>query len=71
MLSVRRPGDDHEETLRYPNDDPFFTEVSNMIDCIERGRNAAPILSSFEDAVRTYALTWAIREASERSVRKP
>ena len=71
VLSVRRPGDDHEETLRYPNDDPFFTEVSNMIDCIERGRNAAPILSSFEDAVRTYALTWAIREASERSVRKP
>lgn len=69
ILYFRRPGDDHEEIVRYQNDDPFFSEVANLIDCIEHGPNAAPILSSYEDAVKTYALTWAIREASERTVR--
>ncbi|WFD07116.1 hypothetical protein MVES1_002473 [Malassezia vespertilionis] len=70
VLYFRRPGDDHEEIVRYPNDDPFFSEVSNLIDCIEHGPNAAPILSSYEDATKTYALTWAIRMASERSTKK-
>ena len=71
MLYIRRPGDDHEEVLRYNDDDPFFSEVSNLIDCIEHGEGTSPILSSYEDAAKTYALTWAIREASERTVRKP
>lgn len=65
MLYLRRPGDDHEEIVRYNDDDPFFSEVSNLIDCIEHGPDAAPILSSYEDAAKTYALTWAIRTASE------
>lgn len=69
VLYIRRPGDDHEEVVRYSNDDPFFSEVANMIDCIEHGRNAAPILSSYEDAVKTYALTWQIRWASEKTAR--
>ena len=43
---------------------------SNIIDVIEKGQGAAPILSSYEDAVKTYALTWAIREASEKSQRE-
>ena len=67
-LYVRRPGDDHEETYRYADDDPFFSEVANLIDCVEHGPNAAPILSSYEDAVKTYALTWAIRLASEKKM---
>ncbi|KDN37816.1 hypothetical protein K437DRAFT_228972 [Tilletiaria anomala UBC 951] len=67
VLYFRRPGDDHEEVVRYQNDDPFFSEVSNIIDIIEKGPGAAPILSSYEDAVKTYALTWAIRQASERT----
>lgn len=71
ILYFRRPGDDHEEIVRYQNDDPFFSEVSNFIDCIEHGSDAAPILSTYEDAVKTYALTWAIREASERTIKKP
>lgn len=70
-LYFRRPGDDHEEVVRYQNDDPFFSEVSNLIDNIEKGRGSAPILSSYDDAVKTYALTWAIREASEKSAKKP
>ncbi|KZO95769.1 hypothetical protein CALVIDRAFT_499568 [Calocera viscosa TUFC12733] len=70
-LYVRRPGDDHEETYRYGDDDPFFTEVANMIDVIEGGPDKAEILSSFEDAVRTYEFTWAIRRASEASRNLP
>ncbi len=34
-LYVRRPGDDHEERHVYTDDDPFFSEVSSFIDCIE------------------------------------
>jgi len=69
-LYIRKPGDDHEQTIRFPDDDPFFSEVSNLIDIIEdieEDPEAAQILSSYEDAVRTYEFTWAIREASERS----
>lgn len=71
VLYLRRPGDDHEEVIRYNADDPFFSEVSNLIDNIEKGRGSAPILSTYEDAVKTYALTWKIREASEKSAKKP
>ena len=69
-LYFRRPGDDHEEVVRYQNDDPFFSEVSNLIDNIEHGPGSAPILSSYDDAVKTYALSWAIRNASEASAKK-
>lgn len=71
VLYLRRPGDDHEEVIRYNQDDPFFSEVSNLIDNVEKGKGSAPILSSYEDAVQTYALTWKIREASEHSAKKP
>nr|XP_031862719.1 uncharacterized protein CI109_001731 [Kwoniella shandongensis]KAA5529791.1 hypothetical protein CI109_001731 [Kwoniella shandongensis] len=63
-LFVRRPGDDHEERHVYTDDDPFFSEVSSFIDCIEGGPDPH-ILSSFEDATKTYELTWAIRLAAE------
>jgi predicted dehydrogenase len=80
-LYVRRPGDDHEERHVYTDDDPFFSEVSSFVDCIEGGPDPH-ILSSFEDATKTYEcvvlteermhsltgrLTWAIRLASEAS----
>ncbi|KAF7440449.1 hypothetical protein PC9H_000794 [Pleurotus ostreatus] len=70
VLVMRKPGDDHEQQVRFPEDDPFFSEISNFIDIIEdieEDPEASQILSSFEDACRTYELTWAIREASERS----
>jgi len=67
QLRIRRPGDDHEEVHHFPSDDPFFSEVSNLIDVVEDGPNGDRnrILSSYEDAVKTYELTWAIRAASE------
>ncbi|KAI6118799.1 putative oxidoreductase C terminal-domain-containing protein [Pisolithus croceorrhizus] len=70
ILYVRRPGDDHEQAYTFPDDDPFFSEISNWIDIIEdieEDPEAAQILSTYEDACRTYEFTWAIREASERS----
>jgi predicted dehydrogenase len=70
VLYIRKPGDDSETTMRFADDDPFFSEVSNLIDIIEdieEDPDAAQILSSYEDAVRTYEFTWAIRRASERS----
>jgi len=66
-LYVRRPGDDYEETYRFGDDDPFFSEVSNLIDVIEHGEGTSEILSTYEDACKTYEFTWAIREASERT----
>ncbi|TDL24801.1 hypothetical protein BD410DRAFT_62189 [Rickenella mellea] len=71
ILYVRRPGDDFDETHQFEGDDPFFTEVSNWIDIvedIEHDPKAPLILSSFTDACKTYEFTWAIREASERSL---
>ena len=51
VLYIRRPGDDYEETYRFPDDDPFFSEVSNWIDVIEdieEDPEHYPILSSYE-----------------------
>lgn len=67
ILHVRRPGSDLDEVYTFEQDDPFLSEVSTIIDVIEQGSLASEILSSFEDACRTYELTWAIRLASERS----
>ncbi|OBZ75935.1 Uncharacterized protein UNK4.17 [Grifola frondosa] len=70
VLYVRRPGSDHEEAFRFPDDDPFFSEISVLIDNIEdieEDPETAQILCTFEDACRSYELTWAIRLASERS----
>ena len=70
ILSVRRPGSDYDEQYSFPNDDPFYSEVSNFVDTIEgyvSPEGVKPeILSSYEDAVRTYEFTWAVRSASER-----
>ena len=73
ILYIRRPGDDYEETHRFPDDDPFFSEVSNWIDVIEDieyDDESGLILSTYEDACKTYEFTWAIRRASEQSIKK-
>ncbi|KDQ60764.1 hypothetical protein JAAARDRAFT_55502 [Jaapia argillacea MUCL 33604] len=70
VLHLRKPGDDYEQIITFPDDDPFFSEISHFIDIIEdieEEPESSQILSSYDDAVRTYELTWAIREASERS----
>jgi hypothetical protein len=72
VLYVRRPGSDIDEVHTFPDDDPFFSEISNWLDVVEdikENSEASQILSTFEDACRSYELTWAIREASERSTK--
>jgi hypothetical protein len=50
VLFVREPGDDLGQTFRFADDDPFFSEISNLIDVIEGiERDPAPaILSTFD-----------------------
>ncbi|KAI8998604.1 putative oxidoreductase C terminal-domain-containing protein [Trametes punicea] len=70
VLYIRRPGSDLEEMHTFPDDDPFFSEISVLIDNIEdieEDPETAQILSSFEDACKTYELTWAIQLAAERN----
>lgn len=54
VLYIRKPGDDNEQAIRFPDDDPFFSEVSNLIDVIEdieEDPDAAQILSTYEGKV--------------------
>jgi len=51
VLYIRNPGDDNETIIRFAEDDPYFSEVSNLIDIIEdieEDPDAAQILSSYE-----------------------
>ncbi|KAI5479584.1 NAD dependent oxidoreductase [Pseudohyphozyma bogoriensis] len=72
-LRIRRPETDDEEVKTFEADDPYFSQMSAFIDSCDPSASAVAdddeleILSSFDDSVKTYALTWAIREASERS----
>jgi len=54
VLYVRKPGDDYEQTYRFPDDDPFFSEVSNLIDVIEDTEDdpeVGQILSSYDEVI--------------------
>ncbi|KAI0647674.1 putative oxidoreductase C terminal-domain-containing protein [Trametes meyenii] len=65
-LSIRRPGINEEEIHTFTNDDPFYTELASFLDVVEGRRlGKDKIMSSYEDAIKTYELTWAIRRASE------
>ena len=54
VLHIRRPGSDLEETYNFPDDDPFFSEISVFIDNIEdieEDPETATMLSSYEGAI--------------------
>ncbi|KAM0753680.1 hypothetical protein T439DRAFT_322568 [Meredithblackwellia eburnea MCA 4105] len=77
-LRIRRPETDDEEVCTFASDDPYFGELGAFIDACDPSSSSAvaddedfEILSSFEDACKSYALSWAIREASERSLKTP
>ena len=49
VLYIRQPGDDNESKMTFPDDDPFFSEISNFLDIVEGEHTNEPqILSSFE-----------------------
>ncbi|TBU23246.1 putative oxidoreductase C terminal-domain-containing protein [Dichomitus squalens] len=66
-LYIRRPGVAEVEAHTFTNDDPFHTELATFVGVVEGDRRNEAILSSYEDAIKTYELTWAIRRKSERA----
>jgi hypothetical protein len=61
MLHIRRPGSDLEEVHSFPDDDPFFSEISNLIEIvedIEEDPESATILSSYEGACFSTCCRW-------------
>lgn len=67
VLSVRRPGLEGEEIITFSDDDPFYTELSALIDALHDPAMHDRILSTYEDAVKTYEFTLRIRSAGEAS----
>ncbi|KAK4703353.1 hypothetical protein P7C70_g2865, partial [Phenoliferia sp. Uapishka_3] len=74
VLRIRSPASDNEEVCTFEDDDPYFSEVQAFIDASDPSNTSAfsedvEILSSFDDSLKTYALSWAIRVASERTAK--
>ncbi|KAK2761763.1 hypothetical protein FQN54_001591 [Arachnomyces sp. PD_36] len=70
-LYLRTPTLEQEEVYTYPDDDPFYTELSNLIDVVDGDIDGTvlpedKVLSSYSDACKTYEFTWRIRDESEK-----
>ncbi|KAI9013333.1 putative oxidoreductase C terminal-domain-containing protein [Gaertneriomyces semiglobifer] len=62
---VRSPASDAEVLYTFPEDDPYLTQMECLVDAV-RSCNPEAVLCPWDDAARTYELTWAIRYASEK-----
>ena len=62
-LRVRRGYTDEEEIFPFPNVDPYYREDEAFLKAVSNG-DSSLIRSSYEDAFKTYSLSWAIRRAS-------
>lgn len=83
-LRVRTPDGDDEQVHRFDNDDPYAGELNAFIDEVPAAATSEgsaiadddsdlqqrAILSSYEDAAKSYALSWAIRMAGEQNVKR-
>ncbi|GAA6063897.1 hypothetical protein JCM10212_002429 [Sporobolomyces blumeae] len=78
-LRVRSPESDEERIFTFERDDPYESELKVFIDAAEAHQSTdqaiaededSQILSTYEDACKTYAFSWAIRHASELSQTK-
>ncbi|PWN38469.1 uncharacterized protein FA14DRAFT_160024 [Meira miltonrushii] len=47
------------------HDDPFLTEIQAIVSAVDSKDAGEKILSSYEDALATYKMTWEIRKAGE------
>jgi hypothetical protein len=64
LAADKRAPESDEESMIEMNDDPYSGQLEAFIadaEAAPRGR----VLSTFEDAFKTYEFTWAIKEASE------
>jgi predicted dehydrogenase len=62
-LRVRRPHSEDTEVLEFAGDDPYLAEDRAFLQAV-RTRDASAIRSPYPDAVRTFELSWAIRDAA-------
>ncbi|CAH0057121.1 unnamed protein product, partial [Clonostachys solani] len=70
-LFVRTPESEDEKEIIFPNDDPFYSEFAALLHPFtnntptsqkESEASTTEILSSYEDAYKTYEFTWEIRK---------
>ncbi|RSH87388.1 hypothetical protein EHS25_003297 [Saitozyma podzolica] len=61
-LYVRRP----VQTI-FTDDDCYLSEISALVDVVDGKAPQSVILSTYADALESYKLTWAIRNAGEKA----
>jgi len=67
-LFVRKPGTE-EELYSSSEDDMYYNELENFVNVIDGKADPSSILSTYEDAIKSYEFTWAIRLKSEEAVK--
>jgi predicted dehydrogenase len=65
VVRVRRGYTDKEEVFPFPDADPYLEEDRVFLEAVRTG-NPGLIRSTYEDAYKTYELSWAIRRASTK-----
>ena len=64
-LTIRRSGSNQESVEKFPEADPYLEEDRIFIEAILSGKSDG-IESLYEDATKTYELSWAIRRATDK-----
>jgi predicted dehydrogenase len=65
QVDDRTPESDDEQVYE-GEDDPYLNQIEAFVEDVEQGGEIHRILSTFQDAVKTYEFTWRIKDASER-----
>lgn len=65
-LAIRYSTSEMEEIFRFPDEDPYMTELCTFIEAI-RSKDCETIASSYSDAAKTYRFTCAIKEAEKNN----
>lgn len=53
------------EEIIFHDDDPFYSEIAYFIDAIEGKQAKSAILSSYSDAINTYAMVCIVHSLDE------
>jgi len=64
-LSVRDPSSEQERIITFYDDDSYLNEDRVFLEAVLDKSKIAKIQSPYSDAINTYKLTWAIRDAAE------
>jgi predicted dehydrogenase len=70
-MFVRSPNTDTSVVMNVQaSNDPYLEEIQTFLEACRTG-DRSKIASSYEDAMKTYLLSWAIRSASESGQHQP